>query len=189
MGKRTVPLLAVLALTLVIGACGDDDGTAVQETVSTGSTSVFEATPGTLPDPLETIVVESDGESFELPAAVCLDADGDGEIVLAAAQQEASTLHSLFAHEVSGWPTTTAQPPDQQEIWLRDFRLAGISALTLARLAGEQATLEQTWVNYEQRLANPEEGWGPPDVISRRLDDWKAAAAALTDAIAAYCTG
>lgn len=189
--RRRLVLLSTI-LILLAAACGDDG--AVPPGTQEGSSnptvpSVFVGTPGTLPDPLETIVVESGGESFELPAAVCLRGGRDVDVVLAAAQQQAEEFHTLFARQVSGWPTTTAQPPDQQEIWLRDLNRAGVTALTLAGLAGVQADLAATWVSYEQRLADPEQGWGAPDEISRRVGAWRTQAEALTGAIAATCAG
>jgi len=203
MRRRSVPFLMILALVWVVSACGDDGGSLFEGTPATGGdtspaegtpatggdVSPFEGAPGTVPESMETIVVEAAGEPWELPAAVCLTADGDADIVLAAAQQEAATLHGLVARQLSGWPTTTAQPPDQQEISARDLRVAGVTALTLAGLAGEQAALEQTWVDYEQGLADPEQGWGPPQVIALQVEEWKSTAATLTEAIAAHCAG
>ncbi len=191
MRRRSVPFLMILALVYVVSACGDDGGSLFEGTPgsSEGTTGLFEGTPGTVPEAMGTIVVEAAGEAWELPAAVCLTADGDADAVLAAAQQEAATLHGLVARQLSGWPTTTAQPPEQQEIWLRDLRVAGVTALTLAGLAGEQAALEQTWVDYEQGLADAEEGWGPPQEIALRVGGWRQEAASLTQAIAAQCAG
>jgi hypothetical protein len=186
MARRLVLILTVLALVLVAAASGDDGGSVFGGSAATTAESTVtiaaEVSAGT-------IVVEALGEAWELPAAVCLDADGDADIVSAAAQQEAATVHSLVSQQLSGWPTTTAQPPDQQEVWARDLRVAGITALSLAGLVGEQAALEQAWVDWEQGLANPEEGWGPPQVISMEVGGWEADAGTLTQAIAAQCAG
>jgi len=173
MGRRLVLLAAVLALAAP--ACGDDDG------------SVFEGTPGTVPDSLGTIVVETGDRAWELPAAVCLRTDGDRAAVVAAAQQEAAEVRHLVNGLVSGWPTTTYALDFDYQSYERDLNTAGVAALTLAGLVGEQAELERAWADWEQAYGSPDEGWGPPDEIAGRLDAWKTEAGALTGAVADYC--
>ena len=187
----------LLLLMLIPAACGTTTTVSATSTASTTTTATnpFEgavhATPVPLPESVETIVVEMEGESWVLPAAVCLRTDEDAGIVLAAAQQQVATVHSLVAPMISGWPSTTwgAFPTQEDlEIWKRDLRMAGVTALTLAGLVGEQAALEQAWVDYEQSFADPDQGWGPPDQISGRVEGWKAEAWALTQAIATRCS-
>lgn len=181
MGNKVVSLLMVLALAVATGACGDDAGS--------GADSLFTGAPGTLPDSLETIVIESGGESFELPSEVCLRADGDADILLAAAQQQAAEVRSLVGHLISGWPTTTWAQSFDYEAYERDLQVAAVTALALAGLLGEQAALEDAWVEYEQSHADPQQGWGAPNEISGRVEAWKARATELTAAIAAHCSG
>jgi len=198
--KAKNPLLLSLPLFLLMllpAACGTittvNTTTTVNKTTTTANPfdEAVHATPVPLPESVETIVVEMVGEAWVLPAAVCLRADGDLDIVLAAAQQQVAIVHSLVAIMISGWPSTTwgAFPtPGDLAIWERDLRMAGVTALTLAGLVGEQAALEQAWVDYEQSFANADEGWGPPGEISGRVEGWKAEAQALTQAIAARCS-
>lgn len=178
MRRRLAPFLMMPALLLVAGACGDDGGDGFP----------FEGTPGTV-ESAGTVRIEVGGESWELPAAVCLAADGDADIVLAAAEQAAQQVRSLVGHRVSGWPTTTWVSPDQPDTYAEDVRVAGVTALALAGLVGEQGALETAWRDYEQDYADPEGGWGPPYEISGRLSDWRAEAETLTQAIAAHCAG
>jgi len=63
------------------------------------------------PESAGTIAVEAGGSSWELPAAACLHAAGDRDLVLAAAQQQAAEVRYLVGDLVSGWPTTTWPKP------------------------------------------------------------------------------
>ena len=189
MRRRWLPLLMATALALVANACGDDNGSVFEETTgpSEDTTSLFEGTPGTLPEPMQTIVIELGDEAWELPAAVCLHTDGDAAIVSAAAQQRAAEVRYLVGDLVSGWPTTTYSLSFDYPTYEEDLHAAGVAALGLARLVGEQAALEEAWVQWEQAFANPEGGWGGPEEISRRVDRWRAEAETLAGAIADYC--
>jgi hypothetical protein len=189
MTRRSVPLLMILALVLAMSACGEDGGSVFEGTTATGDDgSSFEGTPGTVPESAGTIALEAAGEAWELPAAVCLRADGDADIVLAAAEQAAATVRSLVGHLVSGWPTTTYSLSFDPQAYEQELRVAGVTALTLAGLLGEQAALETAWEEYEQSYADPDQGWGPPYEISGRISGWRGEAATLTLAVAAHCT-
>ena len=191
MRTRWFLVLMALALVSLASACGDDGGSPFEETTgpTEGTVGAFEGTPGTIPQSAGTIVVEAAGEAWELPAAVCLRADGDAAIVLAAAQQQAAEVRSLVGHLVSGWPTTTWAQSFDYEAYERDLNRAAITALALADLLEEQAALEEAWLDYEAGYASPDEGWGAPDEISGRLDAWKTEAGALPQAMADYCAG
>lgn len=171
---RRLALLIIIP-ALAAPACGDDGG------------SVFEGTPGTVPDSTGNITVEAADQSWELPAAVCLRSAGDRATVLAAAQQEAAEVRSLVGHLVSGWPTTTYALDFDYETYERDLNAAGVAALALADLVGEQEALELAWEDWEQGYGDPDEGWGPPNEISGRLPLWRAEAETLAAAIAAHC--
>jgi hypothetical protein len=178
----------IMALLLAINACGDDGGSLFTETTGTADGgSSFEETAGTVPESAGTIAIEAGGRSWELPAAVCLRADGDRDIVLAAAQQEAAIVRSLVGHLVSGWPTTTYALSFDYEAYQRDLQGAAVTALTLAGLVGEQGALEAAWAEYEQDYADPDQGWGPPDEISSRISGWRDEATTLTSVVAAHC--
>jgi hypothetical protein len=178
MTKRSMRILMVPALVLALGACGDDEGGAL-----------FDEVPAATSGPASMIVVESAGESWELPAAVCLQDEADADVLLAVAQQQAANVRSLVGSLISGWPTTTYALSFDHQAYERDLQVAGVTALTLAGLAGEQAALEQAWDDWEQSFADPDQGWGPPYEISGRISGWKAEARALTEAIAAHCAG
>lgn len=192
----------LLPLILLLAACESTMVINTTATVSTATTlsstpaavnpfaKAVYATPTPLPASVETIVVESEGESWTLPAAVCLRAEGDADVVLVAAQRQVAIVHALVGPMLSGWPTTTYRPrtEEEQAAWKRDLWMAGVAAVTLAGLVGEQAALEQAWVDYEQGFADPGQGWGPPTHISGRVDEWKAGAQLLTEAITAYCS-
>ncbi|HSQ36355.1 MAG TPA: hypothetical protein VLS92_00510 [Acidimicrobiia bacterium] len=173
MRRQLVLILTVLALA---AACSDDDGG-----------SLFGSTTATVSQTVGNVVVEAAGRAWELPAAVCLRAGGDAEVVLAASQEEASRVRSLVGNLVSGWPTTTYSLSFDYPTYEEDLHAAGVAALVLARLVGEQAALEEAWVQWEQAFANPEGGWGGPEEISRRVDRWRAEAETLAGAIADYC--
>jgi hypothetical protein len=190
--------LVFLPLMLLLAACGTTaviSTTAVVSIATTISTTTtpnpfkeaVHATPGPPPESVDTVVVEMGSESWVLPAAVCLRADGDADIVLAAAQRQVAIVHSLVAPMISGWPTTTVTEEELANRE-RDLPMAGVIALTLAGLVGQQTALEQAWVDYEQSFADPGQGWGPPDQISSRVEGWKAEAQALTQAIASRCS-
>ena len=172
--RRWVVLL-VLVLAFAAPACGDDEG------------STFEGTPGTVPDSVGTVVVEAGGQAWELPAAVCLRSDGDRAAVLAAAQQEAAEVRSLVGHLVSGWPTTTYALDFDYETYDRELNAAGIAALALAGLVNEEGALRAAWEEWEQAYGSPDDGWGPPDEISGRVEGWSAEAETLAGAIADHC--
>lgn len=173
------PRLAVLLMCLPLAsvACGDDGG------------SIFDEAPPATVRPADTITLAAAGDTWELPAAVCLRDDGDAEVVLAAAQEQAAEVRSLVGHLVSGWPTTTYALDFDHEGYERDLRAAAVSALALAGVIGEQAGLEQAWEEWEQAHADPDGGWGPPDEIARRLAGWEAEAEILAGAVAAHCAG
>jgi hypothetical protein len=188
MTRRSVPLLMILALVLAISACGEDSGFIFEGATGAGDDgSAFEGTTGTVPESAGTIALEVAGETWELPAAVCLRADGDRYIVQAVAEQAATTVRSLVGHLISGWPTTTYALSFDQQAYEQDLRAAGVSALTLAGLLGEQAALETAWEEYEQSYADSDQGWGPPYEISSRVSDWRDEAATLTVAVTAHC--
>jgi hypothetical protein len=190
MTRRSVLLLLTLALVTAISACGEDGGSVFEGTTAAGDDgSSFEGTPGTVPESAATIAIETAGGTWELPAAVCLRADGDADIVLAAAEQAAATVRSLVGHLVSGWPTTTYSLSFDFQAYEQELRAAGVTALTLAGLLGEQAALETAWEDYEQGYADSDQGWGPPDEISSRISGWRDEAATLTAAVAAHCAG
>lgn len=199
--------LSLFSLVLLLAACGTTTEDSATATVSnttilstaTGSDATLTSTTATanpfaeavlgtrtqLPASLETIVVELEGESWTFPAAVYLRTEEDAEIVLAAAKQKVATVHNLVAPLISGWPSTTWRPYTEEELADRQryLRTAGVTAVTLAGLVGKQAALEQAWVDYEQSFADPDQGWGPPDIISSEVVSWKAEAQALTEAI------
>ncbi len=148
------------------------------------------ALPGAPSASVETIVVELDGESWVVPAAVCLRADSDSDIVLAEAERQVAIVHSLVAPMISGWPSTTRNPSWTEEAratWEQDLRIAGVTTMTLAGLVGEQPALKQSWVEYEHSFADPKQGWGSPTHISSRVAGCEVEAQALTQAIAAQC--
>jgi hypothetical protein len=199
-----VPVAALVLLVVTLGSCGTApaDTTLVgapttDSTTSTGATpSSNETTVQTallpLPPTVETIVVEMEGESWEVPAAVCLRTEADTEIVLASAQRQEHIVENLVGPEISGWPTTTYRPQTDEErsAWRQRLRTAGVTALALAGLVEKQAAIMQAWKDYEQGYAGSIEGWtwSPPDIISSRVPQWKAEAEALIDAIAAFCS-
>jgi hypothetical protein len=188
-GTTTTP-----CTTATAGATAPDSATAPASVAGTAPNPFAEAVralPTSLPSSVETIVVELDGESWVLPAAVCLRNGADAEIVLEAAKQQVATVHGLVRIMISGWPSTTwgaIQTEEEMAVWRRNLWTAGVSALTLAGLVGQQPALEQAWVDYEQSFADPAQGWGPPTQISGRLEQWKAGARALTEAIGAFCS-
>lgn len=189
MSRRRWWLLVIVALLLPTTACGDQGESpfASATTTTAGATSPFVGTPGTLPNDLETIVIDSAGNAFTLPAAACLDAPGAADIVLAAAQQQAAEVRSLVGRLVSGWPTTTYALDFDHEGYERDLQAAGVAALTLAGLLGEEDALTSAWADWEETYSDPEGGWGPPDEISSRVAQWQAEAHALRRAVAVYC--
>ena len=188
MTRRSVLLLMILALVPAMSACGEDGGSVFAGTTAADDDgSSFEGTPGTVPESVGTIAIEAAGETWELPAAVCLRADGDDDIVLASAQQAAATVRSLVGHLVSGWPTTTWARDFDYEAYARDLNRAAVTALALAEVIGEQDALEAALLSYEEGYGDPDQGWGPPDEISSRISGWRGEAATLTLAVAAHC--
>jgi len=167
--------LLVIILAFATPACGDDDG------------SIFEGTPGTVPESAGTIVVEAGGSPWELPAAACLHAAGDRDLVLAAAQQQAAEVRYLVGDLVSGWPTTTWAQAFDYQAYAEDLHTAGVTALALAALIDQDDALLAAWEEWEQAYASPDEGWGPPDEISGRVEGWRAEAETLTGAIVDHC--
>ncbi len=176
MSRCLVLLLALL--TSVVTACSGDDGG-----------SLFEGTTGAVPEPVATVSIEALGRSWELPGAVCLRANADRATVMAVAEQQAAQVRSLVGHLVSGWPTTTYALDFDHETYARDLYTTAVSALTLARLVGEEAALEEGWEDWEQGFADPGGGWGPPSEISGRLPQWEVDAGTLAAAVAAHCAG
>lgn len=191
MPRGWLSLLTIATLALAAGACGDDEGSVLAGTTASPeeTTGLFAGTPGTLPEPLETIAVESGGRTWDLPAAVCLSADGDAAIVLAAAQQQAAAVRHLVGRLVSGWPTTTWAQAFDYQAYEQDLNRAGITALALADVVHEQEALLGAWEDWEQAYASPEEGWGAPNEISGRAEAWRAEAEMLAGAIADHCPG
>ena len=210
--KSKNPLLLSLPLLvpmLLLVACGTSttrvttapvSATTPARVTTTGTTAnavpnpfadAVRASPNSFPEAAETIAVDVEGESWVLPAAVCLRAEGDSDIVLTEAQRQVAIVHNLVAPMISGWPSTTWNPSRTEEAQAKleqILRIAGVTAMTLAGLVGEQAALEQAWVDYEQSFASPSEGWSGPNHISGRIPEWKAEAEALTEAIAAQCS-
>lgn len=180
MRGRMGPLLIVVALAFAVGACGDDGGS-----VTTGGATTTGGGGSTLVTP-GTIMVEALDRSWELPAAACLRLDGDAAAVAEAAASAADEAQSLVGRLVSGWPTTTWSSW-ASDTYAGDLEVAAVTALTLARLVGEQAAIEAAWRGYEQSYADPAAGWGGPAEIQGRLADWNAKADTLTTALAGQC--
>ena len=175
---RRMPALLLTFLLSITAACSDDDGG-----------SIFDQAPPSTSGSVDTFTLEVAGEAWELPAAVCRRHEGDDAVVLAVAQERAADVRSLVGHLVSGWPTTTYALDFDYETYEQDLRRAGVTALALAALVGEQEPLEEAWEDWEQAFGDHDQGWGPPDEISDRLPLWKAEAEALAAAVAAYCVG
>lgn len=195
-----VPIIPALFLVTVPAACGTTPadttaGTAPGVATSSTTTSgppedTTETAPPALPGSPETIMVEVQGESWVVPKAVCLSSEGDADLVLAAARRQADTVEHLVGAEISGWPTTTYKllTDEERAAWRQKLRTAGVTALALAGLVGQQAAIERQWTDYELSYADSDEGWGPPDAISSRVPEWEAEAQALIQAIEAYCS-
>jgi len=156
MTRRSVLLLMILALVPAMSACGEDGGSVFAGTAAAGDDgSSFEGTPGIVPESAGTIAIEAAGETWELPAAVCLRADGDDDIVLASAQQAAAVVRSLVGHLVSGWPTTTWARDFDYEAYARDLNRAAVTALALAEVIGEQDAPRLPGLNTNRAMPTP----------------------------------
>ena len=168
-------LTAALCLALVCTACGDD-----ASGVTTGPTTTVPSTEGA-------ITVEGAGTGWELPAAACLELEGDAAITAAVAEAAAEEVQDLVAERSSGWPTTTAPAPGSEEEFERLSHRAGVMALALGAVAGTDDEIVAGWQEWEQGWARPEEDVLAVSAISRRLDAWGADAAEVTAALVAAC--
>jgi hypothetical protein len=182
----------VLAVLVVAGACASTPTGSV--TTQTPITTATTAPRPTLPPTSSTVAtdvtpgdltVAAAGSDWTVPAAVCLGAADDAAAVAIAAEAEAEAVHRLVTDASSGWPTTTAAP-DFGTAFAEGMALHGPKALALATIAGIDDEVVDYWVAIEALYGSAE--FDPPTHIERRLDDWRAAAAAIVAAIDGACS-
>jgi len=170
-------LAPAVALALILGACGDDGAA----TTEPATTSPATTTPG------PPLTIDLDGAAWEIPSAACLVHFGDAEAVADIASAAATEVEAAVADRSSGWPTTT-RPPEGDEAFEAIVHSEGILSLALGGIAGTDREIEDRWDAFEQRYADPDQGFGAVTAITERIDDWRTEAALLRAAIDQACS-
>jgi len=179
-------LSVLLVLALVAGACSDDEGdvSTTIEPVVVVTTLAPTTSPSTSRQaPAGTIPVRLDDVVWDVPEVAC---SADVTAIATASAATAERVKALVADRASGWPTTTAAPPDDADAFL-EIELLGPLALALADLAGSSESIVASWSEFEAGYASLPGASGPVTEISLRLQSWTAIAGRLTREIDAAC--
>lgn len=135
------------------------------------------------------MTIDAAGESWEFPEEICEDSTEATAVLAAHAAFHAEEVRSLVARRASGWPTTTAPGPDGDAEFAAAIDHLGPETVTLGRRAGSIGEIEAAWERFEDRYADPVQGWGPVTEISSRLADWHETSSVIEEAILSRCGG